>query len=165
MHTIRSQFTHIGCAETTGEVQAQIEVIVDIANGPDATCHAVEMTCKIHETLFAILLQSISMQSAVVITHATIQRPAFAKAFRGSGIDTEVEETIVWNQILLALVARLLIHTADARRKFPAIPLIGNVTQIVGQGVQFEIQFVFISTLFKLLTSVLLVADDSLEVT
>ena len=72
------------------------------------------------------------MQSAVVIAHATIQRPAFAKAFRGSGIDTEVEETIVWNQILLALVARLLIHTADARRKFPAIPLIGNVTQIVG---------------------------------
>ena len=40
----------------------------------------------------------------------------------------------------------------------------GNVTQIVGQRMQLEEQLVFIGTLFVLLTVVLLIADDSLEI-
>ena len=123
------------------------------------------MTCEIHETLFTILFQSIPMQSAVVIAQATIQRPAVSKTFRGGGIDAEVEKTVVRNQIFLALVARLLIHAADARGEFPTVPLMGNVTQVVGQRMQLEEQLVFIGTLFVLLTVVLLIADDSLEIT
>ena len=123
------------------------------------------MTCEIHETLFTILFQSIPMQSAVVIAQTTIQRPSVSKTFRGGGIDAEVEEAIVRNQIFLALVARLLIHAADARREFPAVPLMGNVTQVVGQRMQLEEQLVFIGILFVLLTPVLLIADDSLQIT
>ena len=104
------------------------------------------------------------MQSAVVIAQTTIQRPSVSKSFRGGGIDAEVEEAIVRNQIFLALVARLLIHAADARGEFPAVPLMGNVTQVVGQRMQLEEQLVFIGTLFVLLTAVLLIADDSLEI-
>ena len=123
------------------------------------------MTGEVHETLFAIFLQRIAMQSAVVVAQAAVQRPAVAQALRGSGIDTEIKETVVRNQVLLSLVARLLIHAADTCRKFPTVgKLVGHIAQIVSQRVEFEKELVVVGTLLELLTAVLLITDDGLEI-
>ena len=90
-------------------------MLVDVADCADAARQAVEMAREILKTHSAVLHQLVAMQPAVVIAHAAAQRPAFAYGSRGSGIDAEVEQAIVGNEVLLAFVARFLIHAADAR--------------------------------------------------
>ena len=100
----------------------------------------------------------------MIVAQSTVQCPVVAKTLGGGGIETEVEQSVVGNQILLALVTRLLIHTTNTSRQFPTVKLVGNVTQVVCQCVQLEIQLVLIHFLLELLTAVLLVADDGLEI-
>ena len=74
------------------------------------------------------------MQAAVVIAQSSVQRPAVAKGFRGSGINTEIKKAVIRDEIFFAFIARLLIHTTNTRREFPAIELVGHVAQVVGQS-------------------------------
>ena len=115
MHTVRGQFAHVWCAETTGKVQTQVEVVADVADGTNAARQSVEVTLEIHKAHLTILHQLIPVQSAIVVAQTSIESPAFTKSLCGSSIDAEVEETVVRNQILLTLVTRLLIHTANTR--------------------------------------------------
>ncbi len=52
----------------------------------------------------------------------------------GSCIYAKVEQSVVGYQILLALVARLLVHTTDAGRQFPSVTLAGAVSRVVEKG-------------------------------
>ena len=164
MYTVRGQLAHVWCTESASQIQSQVQVVAEIANGSHATCNTIKVATEICEAPFAILLQSIAVQSAVVIAHTSIKRPAVAKCLGGSSIYAKVEQSVVGYQVLLALVARLLIHTAYAGRQLPSVKLIGDVSQVVGKGVQLEVQFVLVHILLELLSTVLLVADDGLEV-
>ena len=164
VHTVRRQFTHVRRTETAGHVQLDVQVVVHVEYGTDATRHTIEVAREIHETLFAVLHEFVAVQSAVVVAHAAIQRPAVTERLRGGGIESEVKQTVVGNEIFLALVLRRLIHAADACRQLPSVPFVGDVTHVVGQRVQLEIQLVVIHRLLILLTAVLLIADDGLQI-
>ena len=139
MHTIRSQFTHVGRTESTGNIHLQVQVVAHIKHSPNAARQSIEVAREIREAQFIILHQLIAMQVAMVITHATVQRPAVTQLLRGCGIEAEVKQAVVWNQVFLTLVARFLIHTTNTRREFPAVKLVGHVAQVVGQRVQLEV--------------------------
>ena len=79
-------------------------MVVDIADGPDATRQTIEVTGEIHKAHLTVLHQLISVQSTVVITQTSTQCPAVAKVFRGSGIEAEVKEAAVRYQVFLAFV-------------------------------------------------------------
>ena len=65
----------------------------------------------------------------------------------------------------VALIDRLLVHSIDTYGPFPTLPLFGEITQVVGHGMEFHIQFWFSTILFELLTAVLLIAYDGLQIT
>ena len=116
VHTVRRQFTHVRRTETAGHVQFDVQVVVHVEYGTDATRHTVEVAREIRETLFAVLHEFVAVQSAVVVAHTAIQRPAVVQRLRGGGIEPEVKQPVVGNEIFLALVLRRLIHAADTRR-------------------------------------------------
>ena len=164
VHTVRRQFTHVRRTETAGHVQLKVQVVVHVEYGTDATRHTVEVAREIRETLLVILHEFVAMQSAVVVAHTAIQRPAVVQRLRGGGIESEIKQSVVGNEVFLALVLRRLIHAADACRQLPTVPFAGDVTHVVGQRMQLEIQLVVVHRLLILLTAVLLIADDSFQI-
>ena len=114
MYTIRSQFTHVGRTESTGNIHLQVQVVAHIKHSPNAARQSIEVAREIREAQFIILHQLIAMQVAMVIPHATVQRPAVAERLCGGGIETEIEETVVGDEILFALIDVPLPHTSYA---------------------------------------------------
>ena len=76
MHAVRRQFTHVRRTEATCQVQAQVEVVVDIADSSDTSRQTVEVAREILKAQVAVLDEFVAMQSAVIVAHAPAQCPA-----------------------------------------------------------------------------------------
>ena len=61
MHTIRSQLTHIRCTETTSHIQTHVEVVVDVTDGTDTSCKAVEVAGEVSKAHVTIFLKSVTV--------------------------------------------------------------------------------------------------------
>ena len=163
MDTVRCQFAHVGCTESPCHVQSQVQVMVHVPDGSHASRHPVEVAAKVSEAPCTVLFQCVTMQASVVIPDAAVQCPAVYGLADG-GIEADVKQAVVWYQVFLAQVLRLLPHAAHACRQFPALPFVGQVAHVVRQRVQLEVQFVFVSALLKLLAAVLLVAHNGFQI-
>ncbi len=81
VHTVRTQFTHVGSTEATSHIQSQVEVLTDITYSSDAARKAAEVS-------------RVEVQVAIVEAQTTIQRP-FAQRFAQSGIAADIEELVL----------------------------------------------------------------------
>ena len=76
VHAVRRQFTHVRRTEAARQVQAQVEVVVDIADSSDTSRQTVEVAREILKAQVAVLDEFVAMQSAVIVAHAPAQCPA-----------------------------------------------------------------------------------------
>lgn len=83
--------------------------------------------------------------------------------FGGGGEHARIEQPVGRDEDLFAQVPALLEHAADAGGKFPAVPVAGDVLDVVIDGLQFEIQFGFVRFFLEFLPTVLLVAHQRLD--
>ena len=73
---------------------------------------------------------------------------------------------IGWNQKFRTFINRLLPHAVDARRELPSIHFRREIMQVVIYGMEHEIESAFLRILFllKLLTAVLLITQEELQI-
>ena len=163
MYAVRCHLADVRCAESAGYVHSQVQVVAEVADGTGAARHAVEVAAEVVEAQHAVVLQLVALHVAVVVAHATVQGPASQRLADG-GVEAEVEQPVVGNQVLVAVVARLLVHAVHARRPPPSPVLVGQVSQVVGHRVQLQLQAGLVVLLLILAAHVLLVSHDGLEV-
>ena len=101
------------------------------------------MTAEVRKAHLVILCQLVTVQRAVVIAQTAVKCPPVNR-FANSGEQPDVKQTVVRNEIFLPLVEGLLVHTTQTCRQLPAVLFVGQVTQVVGQRVQFEVQIVVV---------------------
>ena len=73
---------------------------------------------------------------------------------------------IGWNQKFRTFINRLLPHAVDARRELPSIHFRRKIMQVVIHGMEHEVESAFLRILFllKLLTAVLLITQEELQI-
>ena len=102
---------------------------------------------------------------AMIVSDAAAQ-VQFAYLLAHRGKYTIIEEMIVWNQKFRTFINRLLPHAVDARRELPSIHFRREIMQVVIHGMEHEIESAFLRILFllKLLTAVLLITQEELQI-
>ena len=102
---------------------------------------------------------------AMIVSDAAAQ-VQFAYLLAHRGKHTKIEEMIGWNQKFRTFINRLLPHAVDARRELPSIHFRREIMQVVIHGMEHEIESAFLRILFllKLLTAVLLITQEELQI-
>ena len=102
---------------------------------------------------------------AMIVSDAAAQ-VQFAYLLAHRGKYTIIEEMIGWNQKFRTFIYRLLPHAVDARRELPSIHFRREIMQVVIHGMEHEIESAFLRILFllKLLTAVLLITQEELQI-
>ena len=170
MYTIGGQLADVRCAESTGDVHLDVEVFQKFISQSNAAGHTIEVAFEGLETerrLFALLFfqKFAAVEGAMVVSDTAADVP-LPYLLTHVGKHAIVEEVVGGNQELRSLVLRLLPHTVDARGELPSVHLGREVVQVVVHGVELEVESALIGILFllKLLTAVLLVAQEELQV-
>ena len=151
MHTVSTQFTHVGCSEPTSHIHPHIPMLIRIPHGTHTARHPIEILC------------TVIFQMTMVITHTTIQRPALP-LLAHRGITTHVKQSVLRYQRLLTQILRLLPHAVHTGSHFPSVKLLRQIPHIIGHCMQLKKHLILIRTLLKLLPSVLLITHRRLQI-
>ena len=160
---IAAQLADIGGAEAASRIDTDIQVGQYFVGEAHAARDAGEESRKVGEARHAILLQRVGVQCADVETHPAAEMQFPEETLGGGGKRADVEQMVRRNQELRALVSRHLAHSVEAEVAHPTTPVGGDVANIVTGGVQQEVKAAFLR-LFKLLTAVLLIAEEQLQI-